>query len=405
MSSVLDKVRKFKATRPQQGANRHMRGIFHSWKDGDNFVRLAGEFAEVRTHFIAPAPKRSERGICGMVAFQGDEKLPQVINCPDWDIAKEEVKRVKTCPVCKLRTIALAVLHENPTDEEKAFFEGLLPTLAVRRNVKWNMIDRDDPYVLVVENGQEQKVLGFKIATIGMEAYNDIEGIFEQCGSDITDPTAGIDIKVVRGFNGTRTTYTAQACVEGLSLKVTPFTEEEAALVLHDLKTVCGKQVDVQKVVDAMHEDLRQMLEVNVDETVVEAAVEPVAEEAVEEAAPVQPPAPARPATKAATAPVTRAATAPATKAPAQAAKPAATAPVTRPAPVAAKPAAPARPAAPAARQAAVKPAVPSRPAAPAPRPVTRPAPRPAAETAAIDEAVEEAGGDGLLGESESGKV
>jgi hypothetical protein len=36
---------------------------------------------------------------------------------------------------------------------------------------------------------------------------------------------------------------------------------------------------------------------------------------------------------------------------------------------------------------------------------VTRPAPRPAAETAAIDEAVEEAGGDGLLGESESGKV
>ena len=401
----MDKVRKFKASRPAPGGSRHMRGIFHNWKDGDNFLRLAGEFTEVRTHFIAPAKARGERGICRQDAFEkGENAIPQVINCPDWDIAREEVKKVKTCPVCKLRAIALAVLHENPTADEKAFFEALLPTLAARRNVKWNIVDRDDPYVLVVENGQEQKVLGFKIATIGMEAYNDIEGIFEQCGVDITDPKTGIDIKVVKGFNGTRTSYTAQACVEGLTLKVTPFTDEESAMVMHDLKTICGKQVDVNKVMDAMHEDLRQFLDVQVDEAVVEevsAAEEAAVEEAAAEeaAAPAAPAAPARPAAPAALA--AKAPAAPAAKAPVAPARPAAPA-----AKVPARPTVPARPSAPAAK-APARPAAPvaKAPAAPAPRPVAKPAPRPAAdEAAAIEEAVEEAGGDGLMEEADSKK-
>ena len=371
--SVLEKVRKFKASRPVQGQNRHMRGIFADWKEGDNIVRLAGEFLEVRTHFIAPAPKRNERGLCMPVAFQGDDKLPQVVNCWDWDVEREEMKSVKTCPICKLRAIALSILHENPTAEEKEYFESLMSAVSLRRNVKWNIIDRADPYVMLVENGAEQKVLGFKIATFGMEAYGDIEGIFDQVQQDITDPDGGIDIKVHRGHNGTRTTYTVQACVAGTSLKVTPFSDEERALVLHELKAVCGKVSDMDRVVNALHEDIRQLLEVNTTDESVEAemvaAELQVAEEEV--AAPAAVPAPKPVAALAAK-------------------------PVAAPAPRTAAPVA--RPAAPAARPVA----------APAPRPVQRPAPRPVAKPAAV-EAVDEAigaedPGDGLMDGTESQK-
>lgn len=399
--SVLDKVRKFKASRPQQGQNRHMRGIFADWKEGDNIVRLAGEFLEVRTHFIAPAPKRQERGLCMPVAFQGDDKLPQVVNCWDWDVDREEMKHEKTCPICKLRAIALSILHENPTAEEKEYFEALMSAVSLRRNVKWNIIDRADPYVMMVENGQEQKVLGFKIATFGMEAYGDIEGIFDQVQQDITDPDNGIDIKVHRGHNGTRTTYTAQACVAGTSLKVTPFSEEERAMVLHDLKSVCGKVSDIDKVVNAMHEDIRQLLEVNMTDETAEEGVAAEVQVAEEEVAPAPAPVPApKPAPVAARPAPVAAKPAPVAAKPAPVA-----APVARPAPVAARPVA-----APAPRPAARPAAAPARPvAAPAPRPVQRPAPRPVAKPAAVEAAVDDAigaedPGDGLMDGTESQK-
>jgi len=263
MGNVLDKVRQFRANKTYSGHDHRVRGIFHQWKDGDNIIRLVGEFIEVRTHFIAPVKNRNDRGLCRDDAFEGDDALPQVINCPNWDIEMEKPRKQKTCPICVLNELAWAALKENPTPEEKKFLESLRIASAPRRNVKWNIIDRADPFVIVTENGQERRVLGLKIATIGMEAYNDIEAIFEQCGFDITDPDAGIDIRVVKGFNGTRTVYTAQACVEGLNLKQTPLTEEERALALHDLKAICGRAVDIDKLMDALHEDLRQLIEVN----------------------------------------------------------------------------------------------------------------------------------------------
>jgi len=263
MGNVLDKVRQFRANKTNSGHDHRVRGIFHQWKDGDNIIRLVGEFIEVRTHFIAPVKNRNDRGLCRDDAFEGDDALPQVINCPNWDIEMEKPRKQKTCPICVLNELAWAALKENPTPEEKKFLEDLRTASAPRRNVKWNIIDRADPFVIVTENGQERRVLGLKIATIGMEAYNDIEAIFEQCGFDITDPDAGIDIRVVKGFNGTRTIYTAQACVEGLNLKQTPLTKEERALALHDLKAICGRAVNIDKLMDALHEDLRQLIEIN----------------------------------------------------------------------------------------------------------------------------------------------
>ena len=271
--STLDKVRRLKAKTPQnKGSFGRMKGIYHNWLDGENVIRLVGEFLEVRTHFIAPAPKRNDRGLCRADVFKGEGSLPMVVNCPDWDAVKEEAKPVKTCPLCKLSAVAKAIKKEvGSTAEEKKFFDALGQQAEAKFNLKWNILDRNDPNILLVdEQGNEKKVLGFKIANVGKEAWNDIESIFAQCKIDISDPNKGVDIKVVKGHNGKRTVYSAQAILEGTSLRVTPFTEEEKALQMHNLKERCGQSTPVQKIIDALHEDLRQLYEENTDTAAVE---------------------------------------------------------------------------------------------------------------------------------------
>jgi len=225
---------------------------------------------EVKTHFIAPAQKRGDRGLCQGTSFDKDAKvkLPKVCNCPDWDIDKEIDSGKKACPVCQLYQIARQALKEDPTTEEKKYFEALLQSSRPRTVLKWNVFDRDNPNVTVVdENGNESKQKGLKIASIGMEAWNDIEGIFEQCGFDITDPEDGIDICVKKGHNGTRVEYSAQVVLEGKGLKVSPFDAEEKEIVAgkHDLKAICGKKVSAEDLLDALHGDYRELLELNED--------------------------------------------------------------------------------------------------------------------------------------------
>jgi hypothetical protein len=331
-ASVLARLARQQASRPQGGGGNRVKGIYHNWKDGSNIIRLVGDYVEVRTHFIAPSPKRKDRGLCQASSFQGEEKLPQVINCLDWDIATEHPKKTKTCPICKLNAVARAVLAEKenpPTDEEKKFFEALRS--ATRSNVtnKWNILDRDDPFVIETKDSKEEQVLGFKIASIGPEATNDIFGIFKQVGRDTCGPDDGIDIEVIRDSKGARTTYSARAVIAGTSLKVTPLTAEERALELHDLKVRCGKQVDADKIIDAMHEDLRKIIEIPVGETAdapevdsaIDEAVVEVAEEKPAPKAAVAAPAktatpPTRPATQPAQAAQQPAAAAPASKVP-----------------------------------------------------------------------------------------
>ena len=266
---VLDKVRKFKNSRPKNDGNRtRTKGIFHDWQDGPNRVRLVGEFLEVKTHFIAPAKARGERGLCQGDAFdpKAQKRLSMVVNCPDWDTENEEEASKKTCPICKLYRLAVQALKENPNDEEKKYFEGLKQLARVRTSLKWNVFDRDNPNVTVIdENGNESKQKGLKIATIGMEAWDDIEGIFAQCGFDITDAEEGVDINVIKGHNGTRVSYSAQVVLDGKGLAVTPFDDEEQEIVAqpHDLKNICAKKTEGSEIMDALHGDYAELLELN----------------------------------------------------------------------------------------------------------------------------------------------
>jgi hypothetical protein len=285
---VLDKVRKFKNSRPKGGNNNtRMVGIFHDWEQGSNHIRLVGEFIQVQTHFIAPAPKRSERGLCQEETFDRDNEnaISKVVNCPDWDVENEQPHSKKTCPVCKLYRIALDALDELKEEEKNApenedpeaakarkkeidYFTHLKGLARPRTNLKWNIFDREKPDVRIIdENGNETKQKGLKIASIGMEAWDDIEGIFEQCGFDITDPQEGIDINVIKGHNGTRTAYSSQAVIEGTGLKQTPFDDEEAELAKnpHDLLAFCGKHTDADKIRDGLHGDYAELLDLNDD--------------------------------------------------------------------------------------------------------------------------------------------
>jgi len=265
---VLDKIRKFKNSRPKNDGRPRTMGIFHDWQDGDNIVRLVGEFLEVKTHFIAPSPKRGERGLCQEEAFkkENEKKIPKVINCPDWDIETESPTDKKTCPICRLFRLARQALKESPNEEEKEYFEGLKSLSRVRTNLKWNVFDREKPNVTVIDDkGNESKQKGLKIATIGMEAWDNIEGIFSQCGFDITDPDEGVDVNVIKGHNGTRVSYSAQVVLEGKGVKCTPFDEEEKGIVdkPHELKVICGKSTAAQAVLDALHGDYAELLELN----------------------------------------------------------------------------------------------------------------------------------------------
>jgi hypothetical protein len=173
----------------------------------------------------------------------------------------------------------------------------------------------------------ERKILGYKVATIGMEAWNDIEGIFTQCGFDISDPVTGVDINVVR-TEAKKTSYAARAILEAGSVKKTPLTAEEQALQLHDLKRLCGKMTDPLSIRDALHSDLMEDLEA--------AGGSSIGDEGVTEEEPAPAPRAAAPAPRTAAPAPKAAAPAPKAAAPAPAAK--ATFKAAAPAPKAAAP-------------------------------------------------------------------
>jgi hypothetical protein len=282
----LEKMRKLRQRRATENNKRNfsnLRDIYYDFEMGDNRIRLCDEFLEVRTHFIAPAPKRNDRGLCQAEAFKGDDRIPMVINCPDWDLEKEEKKPESewTCPICKLNRIANQILEEGPDEEETDFFKKLRSQARARAALKWNILDRANPYITKKEGDSEEKVLGYKIATIGMEAYDDIEGIFEQTGMDISDAEEGVDIIVSKVKGKMRVEYSAKAAMD-MSVKpptvaMTPLTDEEQAAEMHRLLERCGRQTEPQKIIDALHGDYRDLLEMNLDDD--EADAEPEVEE------------------------------------------------------------------------------------------------------------------------------
>jgi len=266
IDNTINKVKKFSKSRASFKNFRRTKGIFYNFEDGDNILRLVGEFVECRQHFIAPNPKHGDRGLCIIEAFKGTDSLPKVINCLDWDSEKEEPTEKKTCPICMLNKIVRKALKEGSQSlsaEDKKFLENLRHSTNVNTTLKWNVIDRKSPHIIEIQDDDtEKQVLGYKVANIGLEAFGDIEGIYSQI--DPTDPAGideGVDINIRKGYNGIRPCYSAQIVMQGTRAKETPLTDEEKEMVKHDLHRLIGKHTDSKKIIDSLHEDLRQLLE------------------------------------------------------------------------------------------------------------------------------------------------
>ena len=273
--SNLDKVLKLRKSRVKFDRNKSTSGIFHNWKDGDNIIRLVGGFIQLKTHYIAPNIMKRLRGLCIKEAFQGEDRIPPVINCEDWDFEREAWNEEKTCPVCKLNRFLKKFLNSLTEEDEKALtkeekkeYEDAEQASVPRSVLKWNILNRDDPYITETTEDGEKKVLGYKIATIGMEAWDDIDGIFKQLDVDIADPQEGFDIKVIKGNNGVRTTYSASLILQGKEAKETPLTKEEQELQQHNLVKICTKLTDGKKIIDAFHSNLRDVFDVENEEKV-----------------------------------------------------------------------------------------------------------------------------------------
>jgi len=267
VSNVLDKIRKVEEELKEsesKNSRKRMKGIYFSFKEGSNIVRLVDNFLQVRTHYIAPNPKQKDKGFCGADAFSGtgDEYLPYMINCTNWDVEKEEWNEDRTCPICKIRENAFAQIRAGGlSDEAKKKLETITQKAKPRRAFKWNVIDRDDPYAIEIsENNEESKVLSYKIATIGIEAWRDIHGIFESLKLDITDIEKGVDIEIIKDSSGSRVQYSARAVMDGLSVKQTPLTDEEKKLELHDLNAMCGKQTSISLIESNLRSEYIPML-------------------------------------------------------------------------------------------------------------------------------------------------
>lgn len=263
--SLLDKVKKLNSSLPVKSKQKgsFATDIWHSFHDGDNNIRLVGEFIQTRGHFIAPNKGKGLRGLCRPDAFIGDNKLQMVINCGDWDIDTESYKPVKTCTICRLNNVANNFLKNKAalSKEENEFYFNLRSETNPRNQLKWNIIDRDNPFITIDDNGNKKKVKGLKIASFGMEAWKDISRLFEKSKFDITSADQGIDLIVTKTDSG-RVSYKVDfAMNDDLGVKKTPLTDEERAFVPHDLKKICGKQVDQEKVLAGLHADYQSYLE------------------------------------------------------------------------------------------------------------------------------------------------
>ena len=243
---------------------KRQKNIFYRFKDGENIIRLVGLFKKTKTHFIAPPKKNKDGGVCTPDAFEGDERLSYVINCPDWDIENEKDFIEKKCPICKMHYATKRELRDAGVEidtKTKKYLEEIQSRTRPSYGFKWNVIDRRDPYIIEEDGDDEKQVKGYKVVTIGMEIWKGVKRIFEQVKRDVADEEQGIDLCVKRGHNGVRIAYEVQPVMEGLQAKETPLTDEEKEMQLHDLEKLSSKKTEPEQIIAYLNPKLKDYLD------------------------------------------------------------------------------------------------------------------------------------------------
>ena len=268
MGSILDKIKNENITRNTGGKFSKQTDIWFKFKDGENVIRLVGGYLRVDTHYLAPAIKRKDRGLCPQDVFDrnNENPLPISVNCLNWDVANEKpmADGHRNCPICKLWRIAQDKLRDKKLPEDqKKFYDNLKQKCRPVTNFKWNIIDRANPQVTeTTPEGEVRKILGYKVASFGMEAFGDIKGIFMQLEPrDLSDKDQGADVIVEKTSKSDKTSYSARVVMKGGVAAETTLSSEERKMVAHDLMRLNGKMTDPEAIVAALHDDIKEVLE------------------------------------------------------------------------------------------------------------------------------------------------
>lgn len=237
--------------------------VFYKFKTGVNHIRLVGDMIECRSHYLAGNQKRGNRGLCPQMVFEGDDKIPVFASCNDWDVAAERRKPTRECPICQLVTIASRALSSGRLNEAQVkFYTELKQNAREMTSFKVNIIDRDDPYITVIENGAETKRKGLKIASLSYTVAKSIYELSSRFGFGIEHPDKGIDIEVTRSdTNGTTSYKVLPVFGKNMAPLVTPLTDEERSYQVHDLLGVYDRGVDYSKIRNSLHGDLISLLD------------------------------------------------------------------------------------------------------------------------------------------------
>jgi len=267
MGSLMDKINERNA-QAQKKSNGYIKNATTrmKWKDGKNQIRFVGNYVEVHTHSISPSSFGSI-GVADGSLFKGKGCLPFEVTCTDWNLQEEKMNKDRTCPFCKLYHRSCEVLKRKDLQEdERKTFEQIKAATKPVKKLKWNVIDRAAPFYLKVNNGVDEEVRGFKVADFSFSMFEDVKGIIEQNAIDVTDPDAGIDIAVIKGQQDGRVKYSIQPCLERMSVKLTPLTDEEKSWKMWDFVDMYNKPYDFNAIKPKMHDTFRIILDMSDEE-------------------------------------------------------------------------------------------------------------------------------------------
>lgn len=245
-----------------------MDGIYHKFEDGNNFIRLVGPYLKLQTHFLAG--NGNMEGVCTKGSIASKE-VPAAINCPNWDIEEGRwlPRSEGTCPLCAMRQKLWEEYKEKEEglDEQEAKkFKDAMNKLKATESIKWNIIDRNNPNITIIEGESKKNVLGFKICNMGKTIYEGIHEFFLKRKADLADADNGIDFEIKKKTENKKVSYTVgPAMNEDFTVKATPLTQEERELTLLDLKKICGKMPELDKIVENLVPQYKKVYDSVVD--------------------------------------------------------------------------------------------------------------------------------------------
>lgn len=224
-------------------------GLYYSITEGTHIVRFVGNFTQRKVHWI-------NNGVRNKLRLYNDslfsnKKIPINVNCLNWNIEGEE-RKDNGCVICKLNKIAKNLLYNHKdslSKDEITKFENLRSKTNDSTLYNWNIIPR------------KPDVQGYKIIGVSSDLFKDLLDIHNNYPKIFASDDFGVDIKIVRSNDAGKTSYSASIVLkDGMTVQVTPLTEDEKKWKLINLIEVCGKQTDQQLLLDNLESEWKDLL-------------------------------------------------------------------------------------------------------------------------------------------------